>query len=180
MSPKRRLFAIASGLAFGLDYITKSLVVEHLDLGSATPVIDGLFYLTHVTNPGAAFSMFRDWPEQFRIWFFPIMGVIALAMVFSFYRQLTPGDRLSAWALGSILGGACGNLYDRIFRGVAWFNGEVVDFLHVRLWAGTSFPDFNFADAFIITGVALLILELFASEGESVDEDPRGTGEESV
>jgi signal peptidase II len=81
--------------------------------------------------------------------------------VISFFRQLAPGDRLSALALGCILGGAVGNLIDRVTR------GEVVDFLHFRLWGGYAWPDFNFADSFIVIGVGLLILELLASEGES-------------
>ena len=76
------------------------------------------------------------------------------------FRQIAPGDRLSALALGLILGGAGGNLIDRIFR------GEVVDFLHFRLWGGYSWPDFNLADSFIVVGVGVLVLELLATEGE--------------
>jgi signal peptidase II len=80
--------------------------------------------------------------------------------VLSFYRQLAPRDRLSALALGLILGGAVGNLIDRVVR------EEVVDFLHFRLWGGYSWPDFNVADSCIVVGVAILLLELLASEGE--------------
>jgi len=68
--------------------------------------------------------------------------------------------------LGAILGGATGNLVDRVFRG-----GEVVDFLHFRLWSGYSWPDFNLADSFIVVGVGLLILELLVSEGEDRSAD---------
>jgi signal peptidase II len=82
-------------------------------------------------------------------------------MIFSFYRRLAPGERLSALSLGMILGGAGGNLVDRIFR------GEVVDFLHFRLWGGYQWPDFNLADSFIVVGVALLLIELLASEAEA-------------
>jgi signal peptidase II len=70
-------------------------------------------------------------------------------------------------SLGLILGGAGGNLVDRIFR------GEVVDFLHFRLWGGYQWPDFNLADSFIVVGVALLIVELLASETETRG-DPAG------
>ena len=87
-------------------------------------------------------------------------SVVAIGIILSFFRQLAPGDRLSSLALGLILGGACGNLTDRITR------DEVVDFLHFRLWGGYSWPDFNLADSFIVVGVAILILELLATEGE--------------
>ena len=86
--------------------------------------------------------------------------LLAIGIIVSFFRQLAPGDRLSALALGLILGGAVGNLIDRIWR------GEVVDFLHFKLWQGYSWPDFNLADSFIVVGVAILILDMVASEGE--------------
>jgi signal peptidase II len=90
----------------------------------------------------------------------------------SFFRKLAPGDRLAALALGLILGGAVGNLIDRVTR------GEVVDFLHFRLWGGYAWPDFNFADSAIVVGVAILVLELLASEGESRSRDePSGASE---
>ena len=92
---------------------------------------------------------------------------MAVFIIISFYRKLGPGEKLSAFALGSILGGAVGNLLDRLFRSGELFNGEVVDFLHFILWGGYSWPDFNLADTFIVSGVGLLILELFATEGES-------------
>jgi signal peptidase II len=88
-----------------------------------------------------------------------------MAIVVSFYRKLPPGDRLSALALGWILGGAIGNLIDRIAR------GEVVDFLRFHLWSGYTWPDFNLADSFIVVGVALLVLELLATEGENRSGD---------
>jgi signal peptidase II len=96
-----------------------------------------------------------------RLFFFVGISLLALGIIFSFFRQLAPGDRFPAFALGSILGGAAGNLVDRVFRG-----GEVVDFLQFRLWSGYTWPDFNLADTFIVVGVALLILELLVSEGE--------------
>jgi len=89
------------------------------------------------------------------------VALIAVGIILSFYRNLAPGDRFTALTLGLILGGAIGNLLDRIFR------AEVVDFLHFRLWSGYSWPDFNFADSFIVVGVALLLLQLIAAEGES-------------
>jgi len=140
---------------------TKLWVDTSLSFADRIPVIEGFFYLTHVRNPGAAFGLFSGAPATLRITLFVGITLVAIAMVFSFYRKLAPGDRLSAMSLGLILGGAAGNLVDRIFR------GEVVDFLHFRLWGGYQWPDFNLADSFIVVGVALLIIELLASEAET-------------
>ena len=104
--------------------------------------------------------MFADAPKVARLTFFITVSLIAVGIIISFFRKLSPGDRLAALALGLVLGGALGNLVDRIFR------HEVVDFLHFRLWRGYSWPDFNVADSAIVTGVALLVLELLATEGE--------------
>jgi signal peptidase II len=160
-SPKTVTFATTAAVALALDFATKTWVLSSLAFGDRIQVIEGFFYLTHVRNPGAAFSMFATAPENLRLFFFVGISLLALGIIFSFFRQLAPGERFPAFALGSILGGAAGNLVDRVFRG-----GEVVDFLHFRLWSGYSWPDFNLADTFIVVGVGLLILELLVSEGE--------------
>lgn len=168
MLPKSRVFLAALAVSLPLDQLTKLAVVRSLTFADRIPVIDGFFYLTHVRNPGSAFGLFAGSPEPYRSIFFIGVTSIAILMILSFYRRLAPGDRLSALSLGLILGGAIGNLIDRIRL------GEVVDFLHFRLWGGYSWPDFNLADSFIVVGVALLILELLASEGER-RADPAGT-----
>lgn len=164
MTPKLRVGSIACTAALALDQATKWAVDSTLTYADRVPVIDGFFYLTHVRNTGAAFGLFAGGPSGIRLAFFIGVAILAIGIVFSFFRQLAPGDRLSALALGFILGGATGNLIDRILR------GEVVDFLHFRLWGGYVWPDFNLADSFIVVGVGLLILELLASEGESRTE----------
>jgi signal peptidase II len=161
MSPKAKLFWPAVVLAFAADMATKLWVDASLGFADRIPVIEGFFYLTHVRNPGAAFGLFTTAPAMLRIGFFVGITLVAIIMIFSFYRRLAPGERLSALSLGMILGGAGGNLVDRIFR------GEVVDFLHFRLWGGYQWPDFNLADSFIVVGVALLLIELLASEAEA-------------
>ncbi len=177
MSPNLRLFLAVAASTLALDQMSKQWILWNLLQGDSIQVVEDFFYITHVRNPGAAFSMFADASEEFRQFFFVGVGSLAVAMIVSFYRSLSPGDRLAAAALGSILGGALGNLADRVFRG-EFLLGGVVDWLHVRLWTETSWPDFNFADSFIVIGVALLVFELFASEGEEVDETPRGTNGE--
>jgi signal peptidase II len=160
MAAKYQVGLIAFAVSLLLDVVTKYLVNEHLGYADRVPVIEGFFYLTHVRNTGAAFGLFRDAPEVLRLTFFIGVSFIAIGIIFQFFRQLAPGDRLSALALGLILGGAVGNLLDRIRF------GEVVDFLHFILWGGYAWPDFNLADTWIVIGVALLVLELLASEGE--------------
>jgi len=161
MSPKLKVFAITTVVLLALDYLSKQWVLTNLAFADRMTVIEGFFYITHVRNPGAAFSLFADAPANLRMFFFVGISLVAIGIIGSFFRQLAPGDRLPAFALGSILGGAAGNLMDRVFR-----DGEVVDFLHFRLWSGYAWPDFNLADTFIVVGVGLLILELLVSEGE--------------
>ncbi len=173
MTPKLRVFGLASVLSFLADQASKIWVDTHLTFADRVPVIDGFFYITHVRNPGAAFSSFVSMEPRLRMAFFVTVAVVAIGIIFSFYRKLAPRDRLSALALGLILGGALGNLSDRLMR------GEVVDFLRFHLWTGYSWPDFNFADSFIVVGVGLLVLELLASEGES-RASGRASGDDSL
>ncbi len=181
MSPNLRLFAAISATCFLLDQGSKQWVMTNIAPYGSIEVMSDLFYLTHVRNPGAAFSMFANASDDFRRFFFVGVGGLAIAMIVSFFRSLSPGDRLAAGALGSILGGALGNLFDRVFRGEEFFLGGVVDWLHVRLWTGGSFPDFNFADSFIIIGVALLVFELFTAEGElDAAGSPPSDGDKTV
>jgi len=161
MPPKYKVGLLVFVVSVCTDQLTKYLVETNLHFGDQRPVIDGFFYLTHVRNPGAAFGLGAGWPPEVRIGFFLSVSAVAVGIVLSFFHKLAPGDRLSAFALGCILGGAVGNLIDRIRY------HEVVDFLHFRLWKGYSWPDFNFADSFIVVGVALLLLEMVATEGDS-------------
>jgi len=161
MAPKLRVLLIAFAIALPLDLLTKFLVDRYIGYADRITVIEGFFYLTHVRNPGAAFGLFAESDAVLRQVFFIGVSFLAIFIILSFFRQLAPGDRLSSLALGLILGGAVGNLFDRIAR------GEVVDFLHFILWGGYSWPDFNLADSFIVVGVGVLLLELLASEGEN-------------
>ena len=161
MTPKQLVGSCAFLGCLMLDQASKILVDQQMSYADRIEVIEGFFYLTHVRNTGAAFGLFSDAPAEIRMTFFVSISLVAIGIIVSFFRKLAPGDRLSALALGCILGGAVGNLIDRVTR------GEVVDFLHFRLWGGYSWPDFNFADSFIVTGVGLLLLELLAAEGES-------------
>ena len=173
MAAKSRFFLVAFLISLAFDQITKTWVVATLSFSDRVSVIEGLLYLTHVRNPGAAFSLFASAPSEIRAPFFIVTTLIAIGLILSFFRKLSPGDRLSGLALGLILGGAVGNLLDRLIH------GAVVDFLRIQLWGGRTWPDFNVADSSIVIGVALLVIELFASEGESL-AGPPGTEPDSA
>ncbi|MCH2169907.1 signal peptidase II [Myxococcota bacterium] len=160
MTPKFKVLSCVFAVSVVLDQYTKHLIDQNLSFADRVPVIEGLLYLTHVRNTGAAFGLFADTHPTFRIVFFLVLSLVAMGIILSFYRRLEPGERLAALALGLILGGATGNLIDR----VQLF--EVIDFVHVRLWGGYSWPDFNVADSCIVVGVGILILEMLAAEGE--------------
>lgn len=161
MSPKLRAALLAFLVALPLDQATKLAVDRHLSYSDRVEVIEGFFYLTHVRNTGAAFGLFADGDPMLRLIFFVGISIVAVGIIGSFFLKLAPGDRLPSFALGLILAGAVGNLIDRVSR------GEVIDFLHFRLWRDFTWPDFNVADSCIVVGVGLLLLELLASEGET-------------
>jgi signal peptidase II len=168
MTPKLKLFLGALFVCIPLDQATKEWVLRTIHYGGEIAVIPGFFSLTHVRNPGAAFGLLASSPEAVRLFFFIGVALFAMGLIVSFYRNLAPGDRFAALSLGMILGGAIGNLLDRLRH------GEVVDFLHFRLWGGYTWPDFNLADSFVVVGVILLVIELLASEGESREEARAG------
>ncbi|MFP6654822.1 MAG: signal peptidase II, partial [Myxococcota bacterium] len=125
-------------------------------------VIPDLFNLTHVRNPGGAFSLMATMPAEFRQFFFLGTGALAIVLLLSFFRRLEAGQIWMTMAIGAVLGGAIGNLTDRIVY------GEVIDFLDFRLWGGYRWPTFNMADTWIVVGVSVLMIELFF-EPESDD-----------
>jgi signal peptidase II len=171
MTPKLKFFLAAVLFGLPLDLLSKEWIARTLTYSDRVPVIEGFFYLTHVRNPGAAFGMFASSPAVLRLTFFISVTLVAIGLIFSFYRKLAPRDRFAALSLGLILSGAVGNLLDRIRY------GEVVDFLHFILPGGYIWPDFNFADSLIVVGVIFLVLELFAVEGETHEEGAIAEGE---
>ncbi len=164
MSTKTFAFVLSVLVVFPLDQGTKYWIVSKLAYAQRIEVIPGLFDLTHVRNGGGAFSFLADAPLEQRLIFFIGTTILAIVLLLVFYAKLRDDEVLSATALGVVLGGALGNLTDRIRY------GEVVDFLDVHLWGGYTWPTFNVADSAIVTGVALLILEVFLGDEEAADE----------
>lgn len=161
ISDKRSLLLIVAALVVVLDRFSKLWIVHHIRPGSAITIIPGVFRLTHVLNTGAAFSLFADTlsPLAVRnclIAFSIIAVIIVLVMLWRTGRAIT----LTGVALALILGGAVGNLYDRLRLSF------VIDFLEVHI-VHYHWPDFNVADSCIVIGACLLIIEIFRPQPES-------------
>ena len=173
MTPKLRALLLTLCCTVSSDQLSKAWVASRIAADSRADwvsVVDGFFYISHARNAGAAFGLLSDWSSQWRLVIFLLVSSIAVVVMVSFYRGLAPGDRFNSFSLGLIMGGALGNLSDRVLH------GEVVDFLHFRLWGEYSWPDFNLADTYIVVGVAALMLELLASEGASRAAPDPGRG----
>lgn len=137
-----------------IDQITKLWVDGSFSLHERLPVIDGFFDLTLAYNPGAAFSFLAD-QNGWQRWFFTGLTFVISIALFIWLKFLSPLHRWTALAICLVLGGAFGNLIDRIAY------GHVVDFLlfYIEPW---YWPAFNVADSAIVVGVVLLVVtELF-------------------
>ena len=171
MAIKTRYFLAFFLATLLLDQLSKQLVIAEIYYGDVIPVVRGFFDLTHVRNPGGAFSFFAHGGLPARMAFFLGTTSLAIVLLLVFFRRLEPDARLASLALGSILGGAVGNLVDRMLY------LEVIDFLDFHVGAYT-WPTFNLADSFIVVGVGILLVEIFLGEGEAkveVSRDAAGT-----
>jgi signal peptidase II len=154
-TPPRRLpwLLLLSAVVFAADRLTKIWVGKHIPLGGAIPVIPRILRITHWTNEGAAFSMFADSasPNTVR---YALVAFTLIAALAVFIALLRMGSRftLTTVALALILGGAIGNVHDRIAY------GSVIDFIEVHIFS-YHWPDFNVADSSIVTGACLLFLD---------------------
>lgn len=148
-----RLIAALAILIFVTDHVTKYFALRHLRLGVPVPVVDGLFALTLVMNPGLAFGMLGGIPESLR-WMVGVLSLGALILLAVLAARILPtGGPWARVALGLIFGGAAGNLVDRVRF------GAVVDFLDFY-WRDYHWPAFNVADSAISVGVTLLALRM--------------------
>jgi signal peptidase II len=151
----RRLFwlLLISAVVIVADRLTKTWVAAHIRLGGAIPIIPRVLRITHWTNEGAAFSMFAGSASPHVVRWGLIAFTLAAALAV-FIAMLRFGNRitLATVALALILGGALGNVHDRIVY------GSVVDFIEVHIFS-YHWPDFNLADSSIVIGACLLFLE---------------------
>jgi len=153
------LLALSAFVAIA-DHVSKKFIVRHLPAGRAHTVIPGLLRITHVLNTGAAFSFLADSTSPDMVLkgliLFSVAAVIVVGVLL-----LRSCDELSltSVALALILGGAVGNLYDRVVY------HYVIDFIDVHVGA-YHWPDFNFADSAIVIGACLLMIEIFRPQPE--------------
>ena len=134
----------SAAVVYALDRITKVLVEDRLAGRPPVEVIPGVLRFTYTENPGGAFGLFGNAPYLFLA--ATVIVCVAIAVV-----SFNPTNRTLAIGLGMVLGGAVGNLTDRLVRGDG-LAGEVVDFIDFRIW-----PVFNVADAAIVIGALLLL-----------------------
>jgi signal peptidase II len=148
------ILALLTPALIVIDQWTKFVIVKGLHMGESIPVLSGLFNITYVRNTGAAFGILANANPIIRVPFFVVVPLLAMVAIAYVFRKI-PADsvRLSA-ALSCVVGGAIGNLIDRLFL------GYVVDFLDFHWKYQHHFPAFNAADTVICIGVGVLVLDL--------------------
>ncbi len=148
-----RRYSTALGIAFGVvaaDLVTKRYASIHF-IDTPVEVIPGFLTFTYTENPGAAFSLFQNAG--------PLMGVAAIVVSsIVLWSMRTERPTIEVVALGFVLGGAIGNLMDRVFRGEGFLDGKVIDW--IDLW---WIPTFNIADASVTIAVGLLLIHAWGT-----------------
>ena len=152
----KRHFLIALAVLV-LDRLSKWIIVKTIVLEDAVPVVPGFFRFTHLENPGAAFSLFADSTSPFKTALLVSFSLAALGVVAFLLWRSRNDFNLNTISLSLILGGAVGNLWDRLA------DGMVTDFLDFYLGAH-HWPPFNIADSAIVVGAILLLLRMMKAE----------------
>ena len=175
--PKRvALLAVIAATVVILDLLTKIIIVATVTPGESVRLLGGLVYFSLIRNPGAAFSMATG-----MTW---LLALVAIGVVIVIIR-MAPKLRSTPWAvsLGLVLGGAIGNLIDRIFRSPGFLQGHVVDFVSVFGPNAEYFPIFNVADSAItIGGISLVVTALLGIDfdGTSTRKPKKGAKDDSA
>jgi signal peptidase II len=151
---KYGIFFITLATVVLLDQFLKAYIGATMNLHESIPVIEGYFNITYVKNPGAAFGFLANAAPEFRSLFLITVTVIAVVLILYFISKNTAKEMFLTFSLSLILGGAVGNLIDRIRF------GEVTDFLDVYI-SSHHWPAFNIADSAISLGAIVLVIEIF-------------------
>lgn len=168
--PSLRLLILVAGLSAIADLASKGWAHRTLSGWDSVlrrqkriDVIPDLMSFVFAQNPGGAWSFLRGWPDQVRRPFFLFVASAAVVFIVTIYLRLRPGQRLLAWGLAFSLGGALGNLVDRIRYG--W----VIDFIAIYVKRGgreLHWPTFNVADIAIVVGVGLMAIDMFRNPSQ--------------
>ncbi len=150
------LLAAVAGVVIVVDQVTKHYIMQTMQLHESIPIVPNLFSLTYIRNPGAAFGLLAGSSNAFRMVFFGLTSVFALVLLGTILWRMPERDWMGRLSVAGILGGAVGNLIDRLRY------GEVIDFLDVYI-EHYHWPAFNVADSAITVGVIFLIIH-FAFE----------------
>ena len=150
----RKYHILIAAAVVVLDRITKWLIAQKITLHDSVDIIPGMFRLTHVQNQGAAFGLFADSPSEWKVAMLILFSIAALGVVSALLWKNGNAMNATAIALSLVMGGAVGNLWDRVAA------GRVIDFLDFYL-GSHHWPAFNIADSAIVVGALLLLTEIF-------------------
>ena len=148
------LYLIGAGVVVALDRLTKQLAVARLDLGNVYTVAPG-FDLALVLNEGAAFGFLAD-SGGWQRWFFVTVGIVISTLIMATLLRSGPANGFLRFGFMLILGGAVGNIIDRVSQ------GYVIDFVDLY-WQAWHWPAFNVADVGITMGALIVLLDIFGS-----------------
>jgi signal peptidase II len=150
------IFILGAAVVIVLDQITKSVITTRFFMHESYSVINGLFNIVYVMNPGAAFGFLANASEIFRYIFFTAVTIVALVLILYYIVKHKPQSMRIVCSLTLIFAGAVGNLIDRLRF------GAVVDFLDVYI-SSAHWPAFNVADSAISIGAVLMIWDMIAN-----------------
>jgi signal peptidase II len=159
----RSLHFVIALLVVVLDRAAKWIVAKDISLHDTIQVVPGFFRLTHVENRGAAFGLFADSPSEWKITVLVLFSIVALAIVSVLLWRNSHAMQSTGIGLALILGGAVGNLWDRLV------SGKVVDFLLFYL-GQYQWPAFNVADSAIVVGAGLLVIEILFAKAPAPEK----------
>jgi len=159
----RRFHFLIAFVVVCLDRLAKWAVERNISLHDGIQVIPGFFRITHVENRGAAFGLFADSPSEWKIAMLVLFSLVALVIVSALLWKNSHSMTTTGVGLALILGGALGNLWDRLL------SGRVVDFL--LFYVGQyQWPAFNVADSAIVVGAGLLVFEILFAKTPATEK----------
>jgi signal peptidase II len=159
----RANYLLTAFFVFFVDQITKKIVTQGMVQHESIPVIPNLLNMTYIHNRGAVFGLGSSVTSPYLSWGLSILSIVSLAIILIYFLRLNVRNSRMYFGLALVLGGALGNLYDRLRY------GYVIDFIDVH-WFEHHWPFFNVADMSICIGVGLLLISMSAKSEEAETE----------